>query len=573
MRNYDRINAPAPKDIDQKRAHIIGGGIAGLSAAIALVTDAHMPAGNVTIYESSPNVGGSMDGAGDSERGYTCRGERELEARMECLWYICSKVPSLKTPGMTVLDETYYANVRERIHSKYRLMHKTGERYDVSGPLMSVHDAKRMAELMLTPEEELEGLTVADWFSPDFPKSIFWLCWAAMLSFHTYHSLIEVKRYLTRFSMYSSTVTYLGGILHTEYNEYDSIIKPMLVWLKSLGVNFRTGVTITDIELDNGAKETVVTALALKEAGVASRLALSRDDLVFFTNGSLTQKSKMGDTHTVAALDRDTADRGSFTVWEKLAAIDPKFGNPSAFLSDIDKTKWVSFFPTIKGDATFYDYMERKTGNKTGTGGIITVVDSSWKLSFIVYSKYFPNQPDDVNAFWAYGLCSDVPGDFIKKPMQECTGAEMFAELLYHCGLKDQIDGILAHSYVSTAMMPYITSQFMPRKISDRPTVIPEGCVNLAFMGQFVELPLDVVFTVETSVRTALMGVWGLTGLQKPMIPVYEPNYDQRVIVANLKAALGIDKISLPTLPRVVASSPSLSLVARQLKDMPAPVI
>jgi hypothetical protein len=91
-------------------------------------------------------------------------------------------------------------------------------------------------------------------------------------------------------------------------------------------------------------------------------------------------------------------------------------------------------------------------------------------------------------------------------------------------------------------MMPYITSQFMPRKVSDRPKVIPNGCVNLAFMGQFVELPLDVVFTVETSVRTALMAVWGLTGLQKPMVPVYEPAFDLRVIVANLKASLGIDE-------------------------------
>ena len=573
MRLYDRINAPAPKDIDKKRAHIIGGGIAGLSAAIALVTDAHMPASNVTIYETLPDVGGSMDAAGNSERGFTCRGERELEARMECLWYICSKVPSLQTPGMTVLDETYYANVRERIHSKFRLMHKTGKRYDVSGPLMSVHDARRMAELLLTPEEELEGLTVTDWFSSDFPNSIFWLCWSAMLSFQTYHSLIEVKRYLTRFSMYSSTVTYLGGILHTEYNEYDSIIKPMLVWLKALGVNFRTGVTVTDIEIDNGPTETVAKALLLNEAGASRRLPLTREDLVFFTNGSLTQKSRMGDTHTVAVLDRDTVDRGSFTVWEKLAAIDPKFGNPAAFLSDVDRTNWISFFPTIKGDSTFYDYMERKTGNKAGTGGAITVVDSSWNISFMVYSKYFPNQPSDVNAFWAYGLRSDVPGDFIKKSMQECTGAEMFAELLYHCGLKDRIDHILAHSSISTAMMPYITSQFMPRKISDRPKVIPEGCVNLAFMGQFVELPLDVLFTVETSVRTALMAVWGLTGLQKPMIPVYEPGYDVRVIVANLKAALGIDEISLSTLPLVFGSSPSLSLLASRLKDMPAPII
>lgn len=59
-----------------------------------------------------------------------------------------------------------------------------------------------------------------------------------------------------------------------------------------------------------------------------------------------------------------------------------------------------------------------------------------------------------------------------------------------------------------------------------------------------MELPLDVVFTVETSVRTALMAVWRLTGLQKPMIPVYEPTYDLRVVLANLKASLGIDEFS-----------------------------
>jgi oleate hydratase len=252
--------------------------------------------------------------------------------------------------------------------------------------------------------------------------------------------------------------------------------------------------------------------------------------------------------------------------WEKLAARNPKFGNPAAFLSNIDKTNWISFFATIKGDRTFYDFMEAKSGDKAGTGGAMTVVDSSGKISFVLYSKYFPNQPDDVNVSWAYGQCSNVPGDFVKKPMEECTGAEMFAELLYHCGLKDKIDGILAHSQVSTAVMPYITSQFMPRKIGDRPKVIPQGCVNLAFMGQFVELPLDVVFTVETSVRTALMAVWGLTGLQKPMIPVYEPAYDVRVIVANLKASLGIDEISLSTLPRILRSAPSLKLIASRLK-------
>jgi oleate hydratase len=568
MRNYDRINAPAPEGIERKRAHIIGGGIAGLSAAVALVTDAHMPASHVTVYDSLPLLGGSMDGAGDPERGFTSRGERELEARMECLWYVCSKVPSLQRPGMTVLDETYFANVREPIYSHFRLMHEQGQLYPSTGPLMSLRDTKRMAELLLTPEEKLEGLSAADWFSPEFTKSVFWYCWSSMLAFRGYHSLIEVKRYLARFMMYASGITHLAGILHTEYNEYDSVIKPMLVWLRSLGVQFQTGTTVTDIQLADKAAETLATAVVLRGPNGDRRVELTRDDLVFFTNGSMTQNTTLGSTHTVATMNRDTRDRGCFTLWEKLAGRDPKFGNPRAFISDIGKTNWISFFPTVRDGHRFFDYMEAKTGDKAGTGGAITVVDSAWKIGFVLYGKYFPDQPDDVDVFWAYGQVSDQPGDFVKKPMLECTGAEMFAELLYHCGLGAEVDAVLEHSTVSTATMPYITSQFMPRKISDRPKVVPEGCVNLAFIGQFVELPLDVVFTVETSVRTALMAVWGLTGLQKPMVPVYEPGYDLRALVANLKAGLGLDRISLATLPRILRSGPSPRLVVSHLNSL-----
>ena len=573
MKIYSTMyHAPKPAGIENKKAYIVGGGIAGLSAAISLVTDAHMPAANVTIYESLPLVGGAMDGAGDAEQGYTCRGERELEARMECLWYVCSKVPSLQTPGKTILDETFEANVREPLYSHFRLMHQQGQLYPSTGPLMSDTDAKRMAGLLLTPEEELEGLAVADWFTPEFTRSVFWYCWSSMLAFRDYHSLIEVKRYLMRFMMYAPGLTHLAGILHTEYNEYDSIIKPMQVWLQSLGVRFVIGTTVVDMDLVDEAGETIVTGLMLRNVDGERRIALTRNDLVFFTNGSLTQNATMGDAHSIAPLNRDTHERGCFTLWEKLAARDRKFGNPATFISDIEKTNWISFFPTIKGDRTFFDYMEAKTGDKAGTGGAMTVVDSSWKMGFILYSKYFPDQPDDVNVLWAYGQVSDVPGDYIKKPMRECTGAEMFAELMCHCGLSpEQINRILAHSSVSTSMMPYITSQFMPRKINDRPKVIPDGCVNLAFIGQFVELPLDVVFTVETSVRTALMAVWGLTGLQKPMIPVYEPAYDIRVIVGNLKVSLGIEQISLRHLPRILRAGPSPKLLLRRLKALPKP--
>jgi oleate hydratase len=573
MRNYDRINAPAPDRIAEKRAHIVGGGIAGLSAAAFLVTDASMPADHVTIYEALPLMGGSMDAAGNSKSGYTSRGERELEAYMECLWYLCSKVPSLQTPGLTILDETHQANLREPINSHFRLMAKQGRLYDYSGALMSADDAKRMLELLLTPESALEMKTPADWFSPEFTRSVFWLCWSTMLAFRDYHSLIEVRRYVARFMMHDHGMTRLQGILHTEFNEYDSLIKPIHVWLKSLGVRFRTETNVTDIATHDAGAETLATELTISDAAGVRRLALTRDDLVFFTNGSLTQNAAMGDSQHAPKLDRQTANRGCFTVWERLAARDRKFGRPAAFISDIEKSNWMSFFPTITGDPTFFEFLEKKTGDKAGTGGAITIVDSSWKISFVLYGRYFPDQPADVNVFWGDGQCSNQKGDFIQKTMRECTGAEIFSELLYHCGLEDKIPGILAHSSVSTSMMPYITSQFMPRKISDRPKVIPEGCVNLAFIGQFVELPGDVVFTVETSVRTAMMAVWGLTGLNKPMIPMYEPVYDLRVIVASLKATLGIDEITPENLKAIAVSSPPLPELLAFVNALPLPVV
>jgi oleate hydratase len=119
-------------------------------------------------------------------------------------------------------------------------------------------------------------------------------------------------------------------------------------------------------------------------------------------------------------------------------------------------------------------------------------------------------------------------------------------------------------------MMPYVTSEFMPRKLSDRPKVIPDGCVNLAFTGQFVELPGDCVFTVETSVRTAMLGVWGLTGLDKPMVPLYEPIYDVRVLVSTIKRAVGIEEFLHETLPSLAATASSPGQLAEVLDSVPA---
>jgi oleate hydratase len=551
MRIYDLMyRATRPSGMENRKAFIIGGGQAGLAAAAYLADDVHMPAENITILEAGGTLGGSMDGTGDAVHGYLCRGERELEPNMECLWYLCAKVPSLRRPDRTVLDDVWDFNSREPIHSEYRLIEKQGR-------VVHVHDHKMdgalvalMLRLLYVPETELEGMSIEEYFPPRFFDTNLWWCFHSMLAFKRYHSVIEAKRYFRRFSHLGPEIDYLHGILHTDLNEYEAIIKPTQVWLQSLGVRLRTGVAVTDIQMT--ADNNTVVGLEVVQDEKVSRIDVAPHDMVFFTNGSMSQNSTFGDSHTVAPTNRDARQRGVFTLWEKLATRDAKFGSPATFISDIDKTKWVSFFPTITDYPQFVERIERVSGSKAGCGGAITIKDSAWDISFELHHKpFFLNQPDNVEVLWGYGLYGENVGNYVKKPMCDCTGHEILTELLYHLGMLDMRDDLLAHTYVSTAMMPYITSQFMPRKVADRPKVVPAGCMNLAFIGQYVETPEDAVFTVETSCRTAMQAVFALTGIDKKPLEVQPTYYDTRYMLAAAKKFSGIRALDEESLPRI----------------------
>ena len=132
MKNYDRINALPPKGIERKKAHIVGGGIAGFATAAFLIDDAHMPGENITIYEAEKVHGGCLDAA-RFEKGYKNRGSRMWERRYECTYFLLGKIPSIDTPGRTLLDETYQANVDHPFHARTHLMHKRGREVFANG--------------------------------------------------------------------------------------------------------------------------------------------------------------------------------------------------------------------------------------------------------------------------------------------------------------------------------------------------------------------------------------------------------------------------------------------------------
>lgn len=530
MKLYDFLYHPKkPDGIENKNAYIVGGGIAGLAAAAFLVDDAGMPGENITIYEKRQDVGGCCGIIG-TEGAYVCPGEREIEAYMECLWYLCSKIPSLDSPGRTVLDETVDVNRDFPIHSECRAIQNRGHIWEgIHDYRMDSETTEKLQKFITEPEKDLENITIEDYFGKDSPffDSAMWWCFHPMLAFKHYHSALEAKRYLSRFGL-GWRIDYLEGILHTKRNEYDSIIKPLMVWLKEKGVMIKGGCAVYDIDLDDECNTAL--GIHMHENGEYKHVKINPEDYVFVTNGSLMTNSTFGDNTNVAPVNRNTDDLGLFTIWQNLAKKHEKFGHPEKFLGKIDKTKWMSYFITIKDYPELFERLEKLTGSKSGTGGCITVKDSGWEISLMFYDRqYFPNQEKNKeDVLWGDGLFGERPGNYIKKPMSECTGEEILLEILYHFNLLDMKDEVLAHANVSTCMMPYITSQFMPRTSTDRPRVVPEGCKNIGFIGQFVEVPGDVVFTIETSVRTPLEAVYQLTGLDKEIIEVYPAQYDMR---------------------------------------------
>lgn len=552
MKNYDRVNPRPPEGIDNRKAYIVGGGIAGLSAAAFLVRDAHMPGKNITVYDQLPVFGGSMDSCGNAETGYISRGERELEPYMECLWDLFGSIPSLYEEGRTVLDETRESNEALEIDSKHRLWLKGFKQYDESSLGLTERTKEQMLKMMITPEEELEGITIEQWFSKEYFETPIWYYWASMLAFHPYHSLIELKRYAVRFMQHIDGVEHLKGILRTKYDQYNSLILPLQKYLVDSGVQFVADTTVMDMDLTVKDNEKIITGLTLETKDGIINQSVEESDVIYFTNGSMTQNSSIGSMTEAPVINRDTVKRGCFSVWEKLAAKSDVFGHPEKFDSYVDKSLFVSYTLTVKDYPELFSYIEEKTGNVTGAGGATTFIDSPWFISFNApIQPLFPDQPENVQVLWGYGLRANEVGAYVKKPMTECSGEEILKEFFYCCGLENKYDEIAPHCILIPVMLPYITSQFMPRGLKDRPQIIPEGCKNIAFIGQFVELEGDVVFTVETSVRTAMMAVYKTLHLNKPYTPLFPAQFDIRICVACLKKLLGKEELTVKDLPKI----------------------
>ena len=154
MKQFDNIRAHKPEGIENRKAYIVGGGVAGLATAVFLIDDCYVPGGNITIYDQLPLMGGSMDAAKAGDGKYTCRGERELEPYMECFWYLGNKIPSLYTPGRTITEETVDVNKADRVYAHSRILYQQGKVWErIHDYSMSKALSQKLIEMIAMPED------------------------------------------------------------------------------------------------------------------------------------------------------------------------------------------------------------------------------------------------------------------------------------------------------------------------------------------------------------------------------------------------------------------------------------
>jgi oleate hydratase len=502
------------------KAYLVGGGIGSLAAAAFMIRDGGMRGSNISILEAMPLLGGSLDGSGDPVAGYSLRGGRMLTTdNYECTWDLFKSIPSLITKGKTVFEETVDFNEKHLAHSMARLVDRRRAKVKVTSMGFSMQDRLELLKLSNADEDTLAASRITDWLSPPFFETEFWYMWVTTFAFQPWHSAIEFKRYLHRFMLEFSRIDTLAGVKRTIYNQYDSLVLPLQKWLDAQGVQLITGCKVTELDHATEDGKFKVNAIHCRRGAVNEVITVNADDLVFVQNASMTDASSLG-SMTTAPSKLSKADSEGWRLWEKLAQGRPQFGNPAAFNSCIAQSCWESFTVTLK-DPAFFDLMSQFSGNEAGTGGLVTFKDSNWLMSIVLaHQPHFANQPADVQVFWGYGLLPDRIGNFVAKPMADCSGAEILQELCGH--LRFDLDTVESANCIP-CRMPYITSMFMPRMRSDRPLPVPLGTKNFAFISQFVEIADDVVFTVEYSVRVAQMAVYELLGITRE-IPVITPH-------------------------------------------------
>ena len=552
--------------MQKKKAIMIGAGLSNMAAAVYLIQEGKWSGDQITFY-ALDNYG-SNDGSPtqdvkddywnknhpmENQKGYIARGGRMLNYRTYVdLMDLLDQVPSMTEPGLTAAEDTRQFDAAHPTYDKARLL--TGGQGIVDGGKLGLNNKSRklLTQLIMMPdsqEEKLDNITIADYFkdNTEFFESNFWFMWETTFAFRTRTSAQELRRYMHQMIYEFTQIEHLVGVNRTRYNQYESIMKPLINYLEKEGCHIVLNRRVVDWKFKDSKMQDEITVTGLHMVNTKTDenefVPVDDDTAVIFTNGSITDSATLGDFNTPAAENMDYGAASS--LWKKASDHFYNLGNPDKFFADRDASEWVSFTLTTKNHL-FLNEIARITTQEPGnalnsfisTEPVTPLGQKDVTMSIVVHHQpHFTSQKPNETVLWGYFLYPRRHGEIIDKPYIEMTGKEMLQELIGQLSkvdpgpinISDKEEEIM-DSVINCipVYMPYASALFNNRAKSDRPKVIPKHSTNLAFTGEFVEQPYQMIFTENSAVRSGEIAAFHFAGIPMSRL-VKTPRYDKDV--------------------------------------------
>ena len=552
--------------MQKKKAIMIGAGLSNMAAAVYLIQEGKWSGDQITFY-ALDNYG-SNDGSPtqdvkddywnknhpmENQKGYIARGGRMLNYRTYVdLMDLLDQVPSMTEPGLTAAEDTRQFDAAHPTYDKARLL--TGGQGIVDGGKLGLNNKSRklLTQLIMMPdsqEEKLDNITIADYFkdNTEFFESNFWFMWETTFAFRTRSSAQELRRYMHQMIYEFTQIEHLVGVNRTRYNQYESIMKPLINYLEKEGCHIVLNRRVVDWKFKDSKMQDEITVTGLHMVNTKTDenefVPVDDDTAVIFTNGSITDSATLGDFNTPAAENMDYGAASS--LWKKASDHFYNLGNPDKFFADRDASEWVSFTLTTKNHL-FLNEIARITTQEPGnalnsfisTEPVTPLGQKDVTMSIVVHHQpHFTSQKPNETVLWGYFLYPRRHGEIIDKPYIEMTGKEMLQELIGQLSkvdpgpinISDKEEEIM-DSVINCipVYMPYASALFNNRAKSDRPKVIPKHSTNLAFTGEFVEQPYQMIFTENSAVRSGEIAAFHFAGIPMSRL-VKTPSYDKDV--------------------------------------------
>lgn len=558
----------------KNKAVMIGAGIANMAAAVYLIQEGHWRGEDITFY--ALDLHGANDGAAasvaaeqywnknhpmENTKGYVARGGRMLNYRTYVdLMDLLDRIPSVTEPGMTAAEDTRDFDSKHRTFDKARLMQ--GGKGIIDGHKLGLNNLDRMllTRLIMLPddkEEELDNVSIAEYFKddPHMFQTNFWYMWETTFAFRVESSAQELRRYMHQMIYEFTQIEHLVGVNRTRYNQFESIMLPLIKYLEGQGCKFvmNSRVEAFDFKETSMQDEITVTGLEILDTATNEKkhVTIDSDTAVFFTNGSITDSASLGDFNTPAPENMDYGAASS--LWKQATQHFYNLGNPDKFFADRNASEWVSFTLTTK-DHLLLNEITRITTQLPGnalnsflsTEPITPLGHEDVNMSIVVHHQpHFTTQKPNETVLWGYFLYPRRRGEFVDKQYIKMTGKEMLQELIGQLSKVDpgpvnikEKEAAIIDSVINCipVYMPYASALFNNRAKSDRPEVIPTHSTNLAFTGEFVEQPYQMVFTEQSAVRSGEIAAYHFAGIPESQL-VKTPRYDKdpRVLLRAAK--------------------------------------